>query len=118
MANVALSRLERVYMKVQTGSDDDSRFQTAVTPGNNDYCRHIKVTLKNNVNVLVRRDKTGARTATQGVRGGSFGAWTYEGSLAPSGVNGTPPNFEPIMQSIFGQGPASANGGLQYSFVD
>ena len=117
MSNAILSRLERVYMALQ-GSGSQTDFQTVATLGNSNYVRHIKMTAKNDINLLVRRDKTGARTATQGVRGRGHGVWNFESSLALSGVNGTAPDFEPLMRSIFGQAPASANGGLQYSFVD
>lgn len=116
MSNIALARLERVYMKKQ--GTTDASFATGVSLGNSDAVRHIKADAHNEIALLVRRDKTGARTATQGVRGRGFGKWNYEGSLAPSGVNGTTPDFDPIMQSVFGQPAASANGGLQYSFVD
>lgn len=115
--NLSLSRLERVYMAVQgAGSTDD--FQTAASLGNNNYVRHIKAGLTNEIATLIRRDKTGARTRTLGVRGRGYGKWSYEGSLAPSGVNGTTADFDPLMQSVFGQAAASANGGLQYSFTD
>ncbi len=110
--SLALSRLERVYVANQ------SNFLTVPSFGNTNAVRHIKANAKNDVALLVRRDKTGSRTATQGVRGRSFGTWSYEGSLAPSGVNGTAPDFDPIFQAIFGKASAAANGGLQYTFQD
>lgn len=109
---LALSRLERAYVALQ------SVFGTVPTFGNSNAIRHIKATVKNNIATLVRRDKTGARTATLGVRGRGYGQWTYEGSLAPSGVNGTGADFDPIFQSIFGQAAVAANGGLEYTFID
>lgn len=115
--NAILSRLERVYMAVQ-GAGTQTDFQTVPTFGNSNFCRHIKVTMKNDIATLVRRDKTGSRSATLGVRGRGHGVWTYEGSLAPSGTNGSRADFDPIMQSLFGAAAAAANGGLQYSFVD
>ncbi len=116
MAN-ALSRLERVYMALQ-GAGSDTDFATPASLGNSNYVRHIKATAKNNVAVLLRRDKTGTRTPTVGVKGREYGTWSYEGSLAPSGVNGTQPDFDPLMQSLFGQAAVSAGGGLRYAFVD
>jgi len=104
-------------MAVQ-GAGSTTDFQTVASLGNNNYVRHIKAGLTNEIATLIRRDKTGARTRTIGVRGRGFGKWSYEGSLAPSGVNGTNADFDPLMQSVFGQAAASANGGLQYSFVD
>lgn len=107
-----LSRLERVYVK------PDVTFGTIPTFGNSNALRHIKVTMDNDIALLIRRDKTGSRSATQGVRGRGFGKWSYEGSMAPSGVNGTIPDFDPIFQALFGQASASAGGGVQYTFAD
>lgn len=117
MSNVAISRLERCYMKAQTpGADTD--FNTAASLGNSNYCRHIKLMVKNNVDVLIRRDKTGTRSQTLGVKGREYGSWSYEGSLALSGTAGTVPDFDPILQSIFGQASTSGGGGVVYNFVD
>ena len=112
MANKALSRLERVYMA------DQADFAVGPSFGNGDYVRSIKVDMSNDIATLVRRDKTGSRTATIGVKGRTFGKWSYEGSLAPSGVNGTAPDFEPLMKAIFGANGVAGGGGLQYNFVD
>ncbi len=113
MSSSIFSRLERIYLAV------DSTFGTVPTFGNSNACRHVKISLDNEIATLVRRDKTGARTATVGIRGRSFVKWSYEGSLAPSGTNGVIPDFDPILQSIFNTASISAGGGLQYGpFVD
>ncbi len=110
--SLALSRLERVYMA------DQSSFDTVPTFGNSNAVRHIKVDISNEIATLVRRDKTGSRSATLGIKGRSFGKWSYEGSLAPSGVAGTAPDFEPLIKAIFGQAPSVGGGIRTYTFVD
>jgi len=113
MPNLALSRLERVYMV------DQPTFGTIPTFGNSNAVRSIKTDLSNDIALLVRRDKTGSRTATLGVKGRSSGKWSYEGSLAPSGVAGTAPDFEPLLKAIFGQAPTVvASTSRTYSFID
>lgn len=113
MSNAILSRLERIYAGVE------SAFGVIPSFGNSSCVRHIKIQMDNDIGLLVRRDKTGARTATIGVRGRSYAKWSYEGSLAPSGVNGTTPDFDPFFQGVFGGPAISGGGGLQYGpFVD
>lgn len=104
MSNIIFSRLERVYLNVDPAFASDGTIAIG-SFGNTNYCRHIKVELDNEIATLVRRDKTGARTATVGVRGRSSAKWSYEGSLAPSGTLGSTADFDPIMQAIF-NGPA------------
>jgi hypothetical protein len=85
---------------------------------NTNCVRHIKMDLRNNIGILERRDKTGHRSATIGVKGRGFGSWTYEGSLAPSGTAGTAPDFEPLMVAAMGQAPTLTGGQLVYTFLD
>ena len=113
MSNAILSRLERIYAVVE------STFGVIPSFGNSSCIRHIKIQLDNDIATLVRKDKTGARTATVGVKGREFAKWTYEGSLAPSGVNGTAPDFDPFMQGLYGGPSTAGGGGLVYGpFVD
>lgn len=111
---VSQSRLERVYMQTQTAFDlipggNTSGTGTA-TVGNANCCRHIKVGMENNVDLLVRRDKTGSRTATAGIAGRKFARWSFEASLAPHGTAGTVPDFDPLLQAAFNQASASLTG--------
>jgi hypothetical protein len=96
----------------------DSAFGTIPSFGNTNCVRHIKVDLKNEIATLVRRDKTGSRTATIGVRGRSHGTWSYEGSLAPSGTPGTAPDFEPLLVALYGGAPTVGGTRVYGPFVD
>lgn len=111
--NGALSRLERIYLVSQ-----GTTIGTFAAATNSSAMRHIKCVLKNDVATLLRRDKTGARTATVGVRGRGFGNWSIEASLAPNGTGGTAPDFEALLVSAFGQAPAVGGGVRTYSFLD
>jgi len=59
----AFSRLERAYAHLET------TFGTAATVTGTDAVRLIKLGLGNDVNLLIRRDKTGTRTGVLGARG-------------------------------------------------
>ena len=123
MANPSLSRLERIYVAMCPAFAANGAI-TLPSFGNSNYLRHIKVTMDNDIATLIRRDKTGFRTQTIGVRGREYAKWSYEGSLAPSGTNGTLPDFDPIMQCIFnaastaGTGPGGVSGLVYGPFVD
>lgn len=118
MSSAIFSRLERIYVIVDPAFASDGSLAIG-TFGNSNCLRHIKIKLDNDIATLVRRDKTGARTATVGIRGRSFAKWSYEGSLAPSGTNGVTPDFDPIFQAIFNTASVGGGGGLQYGpFVD
>lgn len=122
--NTIFSRLERIYLAVDPAFNNDGTL-TIPSFTNTSYCRSIKVALDNDVALLIRRDKTGARTATIGVKGREYAKWSYEGSLAPSGTNGQAPDFDPLMQALFngpsvaGTSPGGGTTGLVYGpFVD
>jgi hypothetical protein len=105
MPNYSLSRLERLFLQMQTafGTIPNSSGTATVAAAN--ACRHIKATLTNEVATLMRRDKTGSRTATQGVAGRKYGRWSTEMSLAPNGTVAVAPDCDPILQCLYGQAP-------------
>lgn len=113
------SRLERFYVQDQTAFDlipgGNVAGSGTATVGNSNCMRAIKATLTNDVGTLVRRDKTGSRTATVGVKGREFGRFSLEASLAPNGTAGTAPDFEPILKAIFGQAPTTPTGTVSVS---
>lgn len=113
------SRLERVYVQDQTAFDLIPGGNTAgsgtANVANGNCMRHIKVTLSNEVSTLVRRDKTGSRSATVGVKGREFGRFALEASLAPNGTAGSAPDFEPILKAVFGQSPTTPTGTVSVS---
>lgn len=108
------SRLERFYVQDQVNFDlipgGNAGGSGTATVGNSNCMRAIKVSLSNDVSTLVRRDKTGSRTATVGVKGREFGRFSLEASLSPNGTPGTAPDFEPILRSVFGQSPTTPTG--------
>jgi len=112
----SLSRLERVYMQDQADflfiPGGVAAGSGSATVANGDAVRHIAVALNPAVETLIRRDKTGSRTATEGVRGRSAGDWSYEGSLAPNGVAGTEPDFAPLLKAVFGAAPTVNSGSV------
>jgi hypothetical protein len=102
MAKV-FSRLERAFVTAET------TYGTAVAPGAGDATRVIKMQMWNQTQLLRRRDKTGSRSQTAGVRGRTVGRWTFESSLYGSGTPGTVPDFDILLRMLFG---AAAAGGV------
>ena len=99
----AISRLERIYLQVQTAYGTIPNAAGVASVGNANACRFIKAVLDNDVATIKRTDKTGSRSATAGQAGRKFAKWSVEQSLAPNGVAGTIPDCDPILQGLFGQ---------------
>ena len=100
MAKV-FSRLERCYVTQETA------YGTVVSPAGTDATRVIKLNMFNQTQLLRRRDKTGSRSQTAGVRGRTVGRWSFESSLYGSGTPGTVPDFDVLLKMLFGQAAAS-----------
>jgi hypothetical protein len=98
----SFSRLERVYSHLET------TFGTAAAVTGTDANRVIKLGIGNDVNLLIRRDKTGTRTGVLGARGRVSSKWSFEASLVGSGTPGTAPPHDNYYQLIFGQAPTGA----------
>lgn len=103
----SLSRLEYLFLTVE------STFGQAVSPSNSNYCRHIKCTMENDRNLLIRKDKTGNRSVLPGIQGRATAKWSTNMSLVTSGSSAVP-DCDPLFQMLFGQ-PAS---GRSYSLTD
>jgi hypothetical protein len=101
--NYALSRLERLYAQIQSAYGTIPNTTGTATVGNANAFRSIKASMDNDIATIERQDKTGSRTRTAGVAGRRFGKWSLEASLAPNGTAGVKPDFDPILQGIFGQ---------------
>lgn len=108
MSNFSLSRAERLYITKET------TFGQAVTPGNSNYCRHIKAPMYNDRALLNRRDKTGTRSVLKGNKGRAFAKWSTEMSLVTSGQTGVLPDCHTLFDMIFGQAPT----GLVWTLSD
>ena len=98
----SFSRNERVFSHLET------TFGTAATVTGADANRVIKCALGNDVNLLIRRDKTGTRTGVLGARGRVSSKWSFEASLVGSGTPGTAPPHDVFYQLIFGKAPTGA----------
>ncbi|GAC1496109.1 MAG: hypothetical protein NVS1B6_00920 [Steroidobacteraceae bacterium] len=58
---------------------------------------------------------TGTRSRQPGILGRKSATWSMSNvPIIPSGVGGTPPDMDPLLQNIFGQAPT----GSSYSFLD
>ncbi len=108
--NYALSRLERLYLQVEsTYGQVPNTTGTATLAGSN-ACRFVNAKFDNSVALIERPDKTGTRSMQIGVKGRSFSKWSSEMSIAPNGVAGTAPDMDPLLQMIFGQAGGATSG--------
>lgn len=107
MPNFALSRLERIYLQLQTAYNTIPNTTGTATVGNANACRFIRAMLDNDVATIKRQDKTGRRSPTAGAPGRKFGKWSLEQSLAPNGTAGVKPDCDPILQGFMGQAGAA-----------
>src|SRR5262245_7767535 len=110
MSNYALSRLERLYLQVETTYGQIPNSTGTATVAGSNACRHIRATMDNDVALIERPDKTGTRTMQVGVAGRKFAQWSAEMSIAPNGLAGTAPDMDPLMQMIFGQAGGATSG--------
>lgn len=99
----SLSRNERVYVQKQPSLLTIPNTAGAATVAVANYLRHKKAMLDPQIGMLTRPDKTGWRTATQGVAGRKFAQWSLDLSLAGSGVASTAPPADAVLEALFGQ---------------
>lgn len=105
MADFIFQRNERFYVQPQTVFGTVPNTSGTATVAGADAVRAIRFAMNNEVATLVRRDKTGSRSATQGVKGRAFGKWSLEASLVTGGAAGTLPDLDPFFIALMGADP-------------
>jgi len=106
----ALSRLEHLYLQVETTYGQIPNTTGTATVANANACRFIKFVGDTRAALIDRPDKTGTRSLMVGVLGRKQGAWSTDMSIAPNGVAGTAPDMDPLMQMLFGQAGSATSG--------
>lgn len=104
------SRLEQLFVQAQPTFGTIPNTSGTATVGNSNACRFISMTLENESSIEVRPDKTGTRSVQGVVPGRRSGRFSLDMSAVTSGVLGTVPDSDPIIQSVFGQ-PATIGAG-------
>ena len=110
MGNFSYARNERIYLQVESayGTLPNAGGTASLTGAA--CCRHTKAVLTPQLALLTRRDKTGTRSAVQGVPGRRAGSWSLSMDLAANGAGGVVPDCDPILQAIFGQAATISSG--------
>ena len=120
----ALTRLERLYLQMETtyGIVPNTAGTATLVGGN--ACRHTKFSLDNVVNLINRPDKTGTRSAQVGVPGRCSAKWKAEMAVACN-IAGAAPNMDCFVQALMGQAgsvtnplTATVDGGYHYGISD
>lgn len=104
------SRNERFFLEVEAAYGIINNTAGTADVAAADAVRAIQFTMGRETDALVRRDKTGSRTLTQGIAGRKVGSFSTDMSLVTSGVPGTVPDADPLFQSLFGAAAASPSG--------
>jgi hypothetical protein len=111
MSNYALSRLERLYLQVETTYGIVPNSGGTATVADSNCCRFIRMSLNRNSALIPRPDKTGSRSQQIGQLGRRYAPGVdIEMSIAPNGVAGTAPDADPLFQGLFGQAGSALSG--------
>ena len=100
------SRLRTLYAVLQS---TDLRTANATTTGAK-FIRFEELTINPDRPLTEPTYKTGTSSPLIGILGRSANSrWTLRAPLIPSGTAGTPPDTDPILQSIFGAAPTGSS---------
>ncbi len=102
---VSQSILERVYGQLETDFGIIPNATGVATLSGADYMRHTRCTINAQQDRIDSSDKTGTISATIGAPGARGGNWALDWEVRPSGVAGTAPDFDSVLQATFGQAP-------------
>lgn len=106
----ALSRLEQLYLQMETTYGQIPNTSGTATVGNSNACRVIRANLNNSGDIIERPDKTGTLSPMIGVVGRKFGRFSIEKSIAPNGTAGVAPDDDPLWQTLMGQAGSATSG--------
>lgn len=110
MANKIMSRQESFLLQNETTYGQIPNTAGTATVSGSNGCAMIQLKTNRTTDTVVRRDKTGSRTATAGIAGKQIASWNASMSLVTSGVAGTVPDCDPILRSLFGSAPTTKSG--------
>jgi hypothetical protein len=99
----SLVNLSRLYLQIQSAFGTIPNSSGTATVAASNACKHISFDSQNSVASLVRRDRTGTRTATQAASGRRHSSWNGEWSWSPNGTQAVVPDVDPVLQATFGQ---------------
>lgn len=102
MSNYALSRLERLFLQMETTFGQVPNSGGTASVGNGNACRFIQWSFENVAATIQRPDKTGTRSQQIGVAGRRYAKWSGSMSVAPNGVAGVIPDMDPLLQGLMG----------------
>jgi hypothetical protein len=119
MSFFALSRLERLYLQLESTFGTIPNSSGTATLAGSNACRLVKGTFMPQVALIKRPDKTGTRSQLVGVLGRKYASWTIDMSLAPNGAAGVAPDCDPLLQGVFGQAPTVVSStSVTYNLAD
>jgi hypothetical protein len=112
------SRDERVYFLLEStyGQTPNTSGVSNLTGSN--CCSIISVDLDPDVDLYDSEYKTGSRSIIPGVTGRRIGTFRISFPLKGSGTIGVPPDYAPVLTSMFGQQTINSGASVFYTIVD
>lgn len=104
------SRQEIFYLQNESSYGIVPNTSGTATLASSNACAMIQFKMNRITDTLLRRDKTGSRTATAGVAGRKIANWTSNMSLVGGATAGSAPDCDPILRSLFGAAPVLKTG--------
>ena len=96
------SPLRRMYLQPQTALGTVVTASGTWDPTTAKVVPHTKCDLQRNIQMIAADYKTGTGSMLAGVAGRASGSFSISAPMMPSGVAGTKPNIDALMQNIFG----------------
>lgn len=110
MANKIFSRNEFFFFQNETSYGVIPNTAGTATLAGTNACEAIQFKINRVTDEIVRKDKTGSRTARAGVAGRKIANFSMNMSLVTSGTPGTAPDCDPPLRSLFGAAPTAKTG--------
>lgn len=110
MPNKIMSRQEYFFLQNETTFGQIPNTTGTATVAGSNACSMIQFKMNRTVDSIVRKDKTGSRTATAGIPGRQSATFSTNMSLVTSGTAGTAPDCDPVLRSLFGAAPTAKSG--------
>lgn len=120
MSNQANSRVERVFLQLESAFGQAPNTAGVATVAGTDAVMMTSFPMQNNTQLIPRRDKTGSRGSAPGVRGRSTCSWSMAATLTPGAVAGVPtagtlPALDLLLHALHG-GPATVVPGTSVAY--
>jgi hypothetical protein len=123
MSNQANSRVERVFIQMESAYGQAPNTAGVSTVADTDAILITSFQMQNNTQLIPRRDKTGSRGSAPGQRGRGTASFNLTATLTPGAVAGVPtagtkPPLDLVLQALHGAAAATIGNKVVYNLSD